>query len=160
MSRTAKHMIAYVPEALGGGTVTWTTASDKYEYAGFVYGHDGAWHVVVQGWSKRSVIKRTLAQARNMRADASPGKVGFTAMAYETTAPVIAEYFEDHRVTVGAIFRPGRGWEEGSWLAGRSSLRSWAKEGVTTVAVHRAGRVADFQMTEVLRSLNTRRASA
>lgn len=166
MSRSAKTMIAYIPDTTA--TVTFTTAGG-YTHAGFVFNwREETWDVEVKGYSPRSIAKRAKAVARERHrlltngVPAHPDYISsMTAVArlYEVTAPVIAKYFGDHRVIIGAIFRPESGWEEGSWLAGRSSLRCWAKEGVTAVAVHRAGRVADFQMTEIVKSLDSRKAA-
>jgi hypothetical protein len=166
MSRTVKTMIAYIP-GLPGTSVTWKTAGD-YTHVGLVYDWQAsAWEIVAKGWSPQSVAKATKTAGRKMYAHALQFVGSGTAVVrlVEATAPLIAEYFGgDHRVTIVSVFRPETGWVGVNWHCGRSNLRRIAADGVTAIAVRPHGegsqyREADFQMTEILRSLNTRRAS-
>jgi len=160
MSRTVKTMIAYIP-GLNGVSVTWRTAGD-YTHAGLVYNWSAnEWEIVAKGWSPRSIGKAAKTAGRRMYAHAPQFADRATVVTplYEATAPNIAEYFGDHRVTIVSVFRPETGWEGVNWHAGRSLLRTLEAEGITAISVGGHGRVADFQMTEILRSLNTRKAS-
>ena len=163
MSRTAKTMIAYIPD-LPGVSVTLKTAGD-YTHIGLVHNwQTSEWETVAKGWSPKSVAKATRTAGRKMYAHALQFVNAATAVAelHEVTAPLIADYFDgDHRVAVVSYFKPGSGWTSVRWKAGRSNLRWMASQGIAAVAVRQdhGAREADFQMTEILRSLNSRRAS-
>lgn len=164
--RSVRNMIAYVPD-LPGTAVTFQTAG-SYTHVGLLYDWaDGKWSVVEKGWSPQAIAKRMKTQGLRMFSHAPQYASAATAVAelHEMTAPVIAGYFGDHRVVVTAVYREEHGWQSVNWKAGRSSLRQLHREGVTAIAVGRPGhsadkRVADFQMTEIFKSLNSRKARA
>jgi hypothetical protein len=167
--RSAKTMIAYIPvPGLNGASVTWKTAGD-YTHVGLVYNwQSNEWEIVAKGWSPISIAGRTRTAARKMYAHAPQfaGPSSAVAQLHETTAPIIAEYFGgDHRVRVTAVFLPEHGWQSVNWPAGRSNLRQLAQEGYAGVMIEgrRPGethaRNADFPMTEILKSLNSRKAA-
>jgi hypothetical protein len=163
--RSAKMMIAYVPSLTEKteAKVTYKTAGG-YDHAGLVFNHSAsAWEVQAVGYSVKSIAKRTRTAVRNMY----PRSPGFwdaaTAVVplHEVTAPILREYFGDHRLAVCGIFRPETGWETVDWKAGRSNIRWMAEQGVTAISVCRANRLgtqADFQMTEIVKSVNARKA--
>lgn len=159
--RSAKTMIAYVPGY--DAAVTWKTAGN-YSHVGLIWNEQTwSWEIRAKGWSPKSVSGRIKTMARKMYAG-SVESVTAVARLHETTAPILHEYFGDHRVYVSGVFRDGAGWEDVDWKAGRSNLRTMAAEGITAIAVRKMfdgpkAPAADFQMTEILRSLNTRRAS-
>lgn len=165
--RSAKTMVAYIP-GLNGVSFTWKTAGN-YTHVGLVYNwQTNAWEMAAKGWSPQSIVKRTMTAGRRMYAHAPQFVGSATAVArlHEATAPVVAEYFGgEHRVTVTAVFRPEHGWQAVSWLAGRSNLRQLAREGYEGVMIEgrRPGedhvRNADFPMTEIVKSLNSRKAA-
>jgi hypothetical protein len=165
--RSAKTMLAYIPD-LPGTVVTWKTAGN-YSHVGLVYNwRANEWEIVAKGWSPRSVARQARTAGRRMYAHALQfaDRATVVTTLHEATAPAVAEYFGgEHRVTVTAVFRPEHGWQSVSWPAGRSNLRQLAAEGYTGVMIEgrRPGeefaRRADFQMTEIVRSLNSRRAS-
>jgi hypothetical protein len=165
MSRTAKRMIAY---PAGPAPFEWQTASDKYTHAGLVWQQDGSWQLVTQGWSPESVEKRTKTVAGQQyvgNPQAVVNSMVSVVRAWEMTAPIVAAYFTHHRLLVTAARREGDGWVSVRWHAGRSNLRKMQKEGWT--ALQFQGRrngggavvTADFQMSEIIRSLNSRKAS-
>jgi hypothetical protein len=174
MSRSQKTFVAYTA---AGDEATFQTASDKYDYAGLVNPLDGSgqWRVVALGYSYESVTRRTRDAARRILAPNYSDDWGIrayscTAQAWEVSAPVIGAYFGHHRLRVTAVFLDGR-WQEVNYHAGRSLLRTLAKEGVEAVQVRGTGsrhclserqglHEADFQMTELLKSMNTRRRTA
>jgi hypothetical protein len=157
-------MVGY-PEA--GGPVEWQTASDKYTHAGLVWQQDGAWDVAVQGTSPKSVAKRARTEAGRQYVGSPQALVNrmvAVVRAWEMTAPVAADYFGHHRLLVTAAYREGEGWVSVNWLAGRSNIRKMQRDGWTALQFEgrREGetrtRKADFQMTEILKSLNARKA--
>ena len=157
--RSARNMIAYIPD-LPGTAVTWKTAGN-YTHVGLLYSWaDNKWSVIEKGWSPQAIAKRVKTEGRKMFAHAPQFAEAATAVAllHEMTAPVIAAYFGDHRVAVTAVYRPETGWQDADYHGGRSNLRHLNREGVTAIAVTRHGRTADFQMTEVVKSLNSREA--
>jgi hypothetical protein len=165
--RSAKTMLAYVPD-LPGTVVTWKTAGD-YTHVGLVYNWQSSeWQIVAKGWSPESIAKTAKTAGRKMYAHALQfaDRATVVTRLHEATAPIIAEYFGgDHRLKIVSVFRPETGWETVNWHAGRSLLRHLDREGVTAIAVsgpydgQSYGRTADFQMTEIVKSLNSRRAS-
>lgn len=138
-----------------GTEVTERTSGD-YDTAGIVQDYDGKWHLAAHGWSRNSVWKRTRTQQDRQR-----GKTMYVGLLLEETAPAIREYFGTHQVYISEYFLPGHGWVKVSRNAGKSMLRYLAKEGVVTVSVssifgHRK-EYADFQMDELLKSMNAKK---
>jgi hypothetical protein len=163
-SRTARTMIAY-PQP--DQPVELRTRG-SYSHAGLVFQQDGSWEMAAHGTSPRSVERRAKASAGRQyagRAQALVNSMVCVTPLWEATAPAVAEYFGHHRVTVIAVFRPEHGWQSVSWAAGRPALRRLAAEGYAGVMIEgrrdgeRHARHADFTMTEIVRSLNSRRAS-
>ena len=167
MSRTRRTYAVYVSY---GTEVTFQTASAKYDHAGLVRSRDGkAWSVVALGYSLPSVIKRTRTAARRAyNADWDIRSNSCTSQVWEVSAPVVSEYFGHNRLWITAVFLDG-GWQEVSYHAGRSLLRTLAKEGVKAVCVQGCGQVnhpvereglheADFQMDEIVRSMSARKS--
>lgn len=178
--RTRKTMIA---TALGE-EIEYQTAGD-YTVAGILMypdpENDFPRAVVAVGTSRASVTSRTRTIARRVR----PGLlrsdehyVMDVVPLTEATAPVVREYFGTHDVVIDALFKPGyedpmtmmkpgwaHPWDIGltsrahALKGGRSLIRVLAKEGYTALAfrtVH-GTRIADFQMTELLKSMNSRK---
>jgi hypothetical protein len=165
-TRTRKTMIA---EALGE-EIEYKTAGN-YSVAGIVMMPDPESgfprQVVAVGTSWDSVTRRTRTASRKLRPGLHRGDehhVMAVVALTEATAPVVREYFGTHKVSVSSVFTPGKGWEDARYHAGRSVLRKLAGDGVTAVAFSRGNgrgsgrRIADFQMTELLRSMNARSA--
>lgn len=76
----------------------------------------------------------------------------------EETAPVLEDYFGSRVFTVVQGFRPGEGWVTLNYHPGASLLRRLAREGYTSVSCSKGTRPpADFEMTEVIKSLNARK---
>jgi hypothetical protein len=159
--RSAKMMIAYAPGIAGEAKVTYKTAGG-YTHAGLIWNWaKETWEIAAVGYSPNSIAKRVKTVARKLHGAANPDTI--VVQLHEVTAPVIAKYFgEEHRVTVTAVFSEGHGWQSVSWKAGRSNLRQLGKDGYTAIAVEgrRAGekRTADFPMSEIVKSLNSRKA--
>jgi hypothetical protein len=152
-TRILKTLVIVAPD----GTEVTERTSGGYDTAGIIQDYDGKWHLAAHGWSRDSVWKRTRTQQ-----DRSQCRTMHVGQLYEQTAPVIREYFGTHQVFIYACFIPGQGWVTASRSAGRSVLRSLAKEGVTAVAVSpvhsKREVIADFQMTELTASMRTRKA--
>lgn len=103
---------------------------------------------------------------------------------FEATAPVVREFFGTHRVIVDGLFSAGiigtslqdenytPGWcdpqragHAGTFhaaRAGRSDLRRYDAEGWTVIRLREFNgrKTADFQVTELLKSMNTRKKTA
>jgi hypothetical protein len=144
-------LAAYV----AGVEVTYQTSA-AYDTAGLLCRPDGTWFIAEHGFSADAVARRT-----RVRFNRIPGAATWEVKPlWEATAPVIREYFGHHMVFVESVYREGSGWERGLRLkAGRAQLRRLAAEGAVTVAVRAAGsaRIADFQMSEITRSLASRK---
>jgi hypothetical protein len=156
-SRNTRELAAYAPD---GTEVTWKNAA-KWDVVGMVQRTDGTWKAVKHGFSRVSVYDRTHAYY-NLRMHLD----GLTAMhvadAWEATAPVIRDYkfFGSHRVTIARAFTPGQGWDTRNMYAGRQALRALAADGVTSVEIRGDGHVVEFQMAEILKSMNARKKAA
>jgi hypothetical protein len=73
----------------------------------------------------------------------------------ERTAPVLHRYFGTHRLTVCEVYKPGDGWTTVNYHSGRSLIRTLHREGVTAISARRgSGNPADFQMDELISSIN------
>lgn len=166
MSRTKRQYAAYAkPGRPSEAEVIFEHASDKYDYAGLMQDRDGNWSLVALGFSANSVITRMRTACRKSGQWHSTYDVSMAtslARTWEVTAPVVRDYFGSHIVLMTAGFHPERGWED--WTdgdsarkAGKSRLRALAREGYTAVAFTQSGRTADFQMTELLASMNLRK---
>lgn len=162
-TRTRKTMIARTQ----WGDVEYKT-SGGYTVAGVVLSLSGdfAPEVVAVGTSWDSVARRTKTISRKRRPGIHAGdhRMVMEVVALdEATAPVVREYFGRHDVPITEVYRPGTGWVSERYLSGRSVIRKLAAEGVTTVAFSlplgrgRGRRTADFQMTELLKSMNSRK---
>lgn len=159
--RTARTMIA---ETTFGGEIEYRTAG-SYTLAG-VMNIGGKWQIAAVGNSPESVRRRTRSELSKIR----PGILRMPGASYctetvrliEATAPVVRDYFKTHSVTVTGWFTEAEGWQYGSRRAGRSVLRQMARDGVRTVQFSngrgrgRGRRDVDFQMTELLTSMNAR----
>jgi hypothetical protein len=96
----------------------------------------------------------------------------------EATAPLVRDYFGTHAVIIDALYKPGYedplGMMKSGWMhpwgigltsiahslkGGQSMIRVLAKEGYTALAFRTINgtRIADFQMTELLKSMNARK---
>jgi hypothetical protein len=173
MSRTRRTFAAYTT---GGDEVLVQHSSSKYDYVGLVNHLDGSgeWKPAAYGCSHASVTKRTRSAARKLLApnysdDWAVRAYSCVAQMWEATAPVVRDYFGHHRLRITAVFLDG-GWQEVNYHAGRSLLRTLDKEGVQAVQVRGVGsqhrlrertglHVADFQMSEVVKSMNARKAA-
>lgn len=158
MSRTLRTYAAYVSPLCDdpGTEVLFATSSSKYDYAGLVC-RDGRWEVAAKGWSYHSVRSRARAIARQVNSYAVESS-SCTSPTVEVTAPSVRDYFGSHRLNITAVYRPASGWEEVMLHAGRSNITCLARQGVTAVAFTQGQRTADFQMTELLRSMRARKA--
>lgn len=139
-----------------GTEVSYETAA-KWDIAGIVKRQDGTWWLAAHGCSYGSVRQRTITHY-NRHARLVEYSVSFL---YEGTVKVVRDYFGHHRLTIGSVFFPGRGWEPQNLNAGRANLRKLAKDGATAVAIKEMGtnRIADFQMDELLKSMKSRKVS-
>ena len=164
-TRTRKTMIARTQ----WGDVEYKTAGD-YTVAGVVLSLSAddnfAPEVVAVGTSWDSVSRRTKTISRKRRPGIHAGdhrQVMEVVALDEATAPVVREYFSRHDVPITQVYRPGTAWTQERYLPGRSIIRKLAAEGVTAVAFSlplgrgRGLRTADFQMTELLNSMNARK---
>lgn len=152
---SSKRKVAfYAPD---GTEVTYET-SGKWDTAGIVEHPGGSWSLVANGFSPDAVRKRTVAYYRSHRL------MGFAVTPiWEATAPVVREYFGSHRVRIGCVWIPGQGWVKKNCQAGRSVIRSLAKQGVTAIEfVGKRARTGfefehavDFQMSELFKSMRT-----
>lgn len=168
-SRTRKTLVITAPD---GTDVTEVTAGD-YSVAGIIQGEDGRWRIVAHGYAHNSVANRTRAMYNR-----GSYRTMHTGLLREVTAPVIRDYFGTHAVTVDKVFRStlppdqqdsmlSPGWimacdagyvpENTTMAAGRSILRMLAKDGWEAVSIYAGGRLADFQMSEILKSMNARK---
>jgi hypothetical protein len=161
-SRTARIMIAY-PQP--DQPVEFKT-SGGYTHAGLVFNQDCTWTMAAHGFSPQSILKRTKAAAGRKyvgHPQALVNSMVAISRLWEETAPNVARYFGHHRLTVTAVFRPGHGWVNVSWDAGRTNLRRMERDGYTGVQFEGCdaqGRVRhpEFMMTEISRSLRNRNA--
>jgi hypothetical protein len=134
--------------------------------------------IVAVGTSYASVTSRTRTVARKARPGMHKGDEHYVMQVVglvEATAPVVRDYFGTHNVVIDALYKPGteaglmmtRGWaypqdidltgQRRSLKAGRTMIRRLAKEGYTAIAFRQGSRIADFQMDELLKSMNTRK---
>lgn len=165
-SRTVRIMIA---EALGE-EIEYRTAGG-YSVAGVVRTLNAEngfpCQVVAVGHSWDSVLRRTRAISRKLRRGLHKSDEQYVMEVVhltEATAPVVREYFGTHRVAVTGWYTEANGWLHGNRYAGRSEIRKMAKEAIGITAVefsmplgrNRGHRTADFQMTELLASMNKR----
>jgi hypothetical protein len=152
MSGTRRQVIAYAPD---GGEVTWVTAAG-WTVAGLIL-KSGTWTFRMAGHSDTSVLSRTRTCMNRHGGDEAA-----IARIWDCTAPVVAGYFGTHRVVINAWFTPADGWTATGQHkpASRANIRRMAREGVIAVNIKLSGggRQADFQMTELLASLNSRKA--
>jgi hypothetical protein len=179
--RTRKTMIA---EALGE-TIEYKTAGDC-TLAGVLMYPDPENNfpraVVAVGTSHDSVARRTRAVAHKVR----PGllksderHVMEVVSLTEATAPLVRDYFGTHRVVIDALYKPGQpddGMMKPGWAypwdlglttrahalkGGRSVIRQLARDGYTALAFRtvNGSRIADFQVAELLKSMNARKKS-
>jgi hypothetical protein len=126
---------------------------------------NGNWSLAALGFSRASVVSRTRTACRKRGAWWSTADVILntcTTRAWEVTAPVVRDYFGSHMVLMTSGFHPERGWED--WTdgdsarkAGKSRIRALAREGYTGITFTQSGRTADFEMTELLMSMNLRK---
>lgn len=151
--RTRRTMVITAPD---GTEVTEVTAGG-YTVAGVIRNDHGQWHIAAHGYSLDSVYNRTHALYNKGSYQAM-----YVGDLIEKTAPVISKYFGTHDLHLSQIFIPGRNWVKDGGYAGCSRLRNLAKElNVTAVSVRDgSGRTANFQMTEILASMNARAKSA
>lgn len=141
-------LVATAPD----GTEVTRKTSGKYDTAGLIQRRDGTWFIAAWGWSWDSVYNRT--HIRYNRGDYLAMHISALV---EQTAPVLREYCGTHDVYILACYTPGKGWVRERQGAPRPWLRRLAREGVTAVSVSREGREADFQMAEIIRSMNARK---
>jgi hypothetical protein len=163
-TRTVKTMIARTQ----WGEVEYRTAG-KYDVAGVIqYTEKGQLvrRVAAVGTSWDSVERRTKAELRKARPGTLPSDYPYLMEVVhltEATAPVIRKYFGRHGLTISQVFTQDGGWQDVRYHTGQSLLRKLAKDGVTAITVSRPlGRdrgcqMADFQMTEVVKSMNARK---
>jgi hypothetical protein len=158
-TRSAKTLVAYPQD----DTEVTHKTSGGYSYLGMTRSSgSGQWGVIAHGWSHESVTRRTRRLARLNNSAASAVKE-----TWEATAPVIRAYFGHHRLRITEVFKDGQ-WQKASYHAGRSVLRQLPAEGISAVKVKGTGNYqgngerpgvheADFQVTELLRSMNARK---
>lgn len=161
-SRTARTLVA---EAFGQEARIRT--SGGYTVAGVILNFrpdaEPELGIVARGWSDDSVKARTRRVLRIRRPDITPRNESWVMEVVslnEETAPVIYgyHYFKTHNLRVTAIFKDGK-WEGGYRMsAGRSMIRKLAREGVTGIVVTGNGHDVDFEMPELLASMNKRAA--
>lgn len=167
--RITRNLVITAPD---GTEVTDRTAGD-YTVAGIIQGDQGTWRAVAHGWSHESVARRTAALYRR-----GCYRSMHTGTLTEATAPVIREYFGTHHVAIDAMFRPdlekqhpqmkpgwAYPWDAGyttrtqKLTAGQSMIRQLARDGWTALTFRLDTRQADFQMDELLKSMNARKSS-
>jgi len=178
--RTSKTMIA---EALGE-TIEYKTAGD-YTVAGVLMypdaENDFPCAIVAVGTSHDSVTRRTRTVAHKVRPrllKSDEHYVMAVVPLVEATAPVVRDYFGTHRVIINALYKPGQpddGMMQPGWAypwdlglttrahalkGGQSMIRQLARDGYTALSFRTINgtRIADFQMAELLKSMNARRA--
>jgi hypothetical protein len=163
-TRTAKTLIATTQ----WGEVEYRTAGN-YTVAGVIqYTENGRLvrRVAAVGNSWDSVTSRTKAELRKARPGTLPSDYPYLMEVVhltEATAPVIRKYFGRHGLTISQVFTQDGGWQDVRYHAGRSLLRKLAQDGVITITVsrplgrNRGRQEADFQMTEILKSMNARK---
>jgi hypothetical protein len=167
-----------------GDEIAYQTAGD-YSLAGVLIYPDAAANfprrIVAVGNSHASVTartRRTAHQVRNMLLKSDEPHVMQVVPLIEATAPVVREYFGTHNVIIDALYTPGykdplgmmnpgwmHPWDIGltsiahSIKGGQSMIRQLAKEGYTALAFRTVNgtRIADFQMTELFKSMNARK---
>lgn len=176
--RTRKTLVA---EAFGE-CIEYKTAGD-YTVAGVLMypdaENDFPRRVVAVGHSRDSVTSRTRTIARRARPNMrryDEQHVMQVVPLVEATAPPVRDYFGTHGVVIDALYKPGQpddGMMQPGWAypwdlgltsrahalkGGRSMIRQLAKEGYTALAFRTVNgtRIADFQVTELLKSMNTR----
>jgi hypothetical protein len=164
--RSTRTMIA----ATQWGDAEYRTAGN-YSVAGVIHymiNGELVTRVAAVGNSWNSVQNRTRRALRDARPGTLPSDYAYLTEVVsltEATAPKLHQYFGTHKLSITQVFTPGRGWTDASYHAGRSNLRKLAKEGVTAVLAGKGGGVvigrweADFQMAELLKSMNTRKAA-
>lgn len=140
-----REVAIYAPD---GTEIIYKTAA-KWDVGGIVKYTDGHWILAEYGFSPDSVRKRTLAYY-NRTAYLINWSVG---RIYEATAPVVREYFGHHRIAITQVWKPLEGWVDVRLHGGRSSIRRLSKQGVTAVRFSADGRLPDFQMAELLKSM-------
>jgi hypothetical protein len=177
--RTRKTMIA----SAFGEEIEYKTAGD-YSVAGVLIYPDPANNfprrIIAVGNSHASVTSRTRRIARQLRSHllkSDEHHVMRVVPLTEATAPAVRDYFSTHNVVIDALYKPGQpddGMMKPGWAypwdlgltsrahalkGGQSMIRQLAKEGFTALAFRTAGgtRIADFQVTELLKSMNARK---
>jgi hypothetical protein len=176
--RTRKTMIARA----FGEEIEYQTAGN-YSVAGVLIYPDAAANfprrVVAVGNSHASVTRRTRKvahQVRSMLLKSDEHHVMQVTSLTEATAPLVRDYFGTHGVVIDALYKPGYEdplemmnwmypWDIGltsrahALKGGRSMIRQLAKEGYTALAFRTVNgtRIADFQMDELLKSMNARK---
>lgn len=126
----------------------------SWTVAGLINDSRVGWRLDQQGHSTDSVLKRT----NTSRLRSAHATDVATANIVDATAPIVRGYFGTHYVRITEIFVPGSGWLRGfRGAAGRSDIRSLARKGVTAIVFSAGGRSADFQMDELLSSMQAGR---
>lgn len=160
-SRTTRTLVA---EAFGYEARIRT--SGGYDTAGVILNFpkdaEPSLGIVARGWSDDSVRARTRRVLRVRRPELTTRNENWVmdvVTLNEETAPVIYgyHYFKTHALRVTAIFKDGT-WQDCRLHAGRSMIRKLAREGITGITVTGKGHSADFEMTELLASMNKRSA--
>jgi len=166
MSRNKRQFAAYVRSTGASPEIEITVehSSEKYDLVGVVLDQQNQIHPVAYGVSRNSVVSRTRTICRKQGYWYSTHDVFINtcvATLWEVTAPVVRDYFGSHKVLMTSGFHPERGWE--NWTdgdrarkAGKSRIRALAREGYTGIAFTQGGRTADFQMEELIKSMNLR----
>jgi hypothetical protein len=143
---SARKVAFYAPD---GTEVVYETAG-KWDTAGIVQHADGKWSLAAHGFSAPSVRQRTITRYHRYG-----GLRAFeVTRIWETTAPVVREYFGSHRVWIHEVFTPGKGWTPGKHMAAsRAAIRRLIREGATAIAFTDSDRTVDFQAAELQASL-------
>jgi hypothetical protein len=155
-SRSPRVLVVIAPD----GTEVTERTSGSYTVAGIVQNEDGSWWIAAHGNSWDSVKSRT-----SMRYGRGSYKQMHVAELRERTAPVLRDYFGTHAVRVISWYHPDKGWTTETRCADATSLRQLHRDGCTAVEIQILGRThdgkaADFQMTEIIKSLNERKADS
>lgn len=166
--RTAKVMVA----TTSWGEFEYKTAG-VYDVAGVIQytAPDGKLvrEIAAVGTSWASVRSRTIKVLRAKRPGTLPSDYPYlmeVVSMTEATAPVIRKYFGRHGLTVTSVFTEDGGWQEANLHTGRTLLRLLAKDGVKAIVVSKGlgrgnGRKdADFQIDEVIKSMNSRKKAS
>lgn len=170
MSGTKRQYAAYADatECAGPQEVI-TEHSGKYDLAGLIVQQDGTWAAVKFGTSWESVGNRTRTYFRRTRSNFDAyyiSQLTQVSRLWEVTAPIVRDYFGSHRVVIAKGFLPGKGWVDftsGDYgrKAGKSRIRALAREGYTALGFAQGGRgPADFEMSELLKSMNLRKKAS